>query len=275
MDHTPLVNGMIPNPELWSLALQLRASGVDVMIYPPSVADEPVVRSYEFDLSVAPLKALEDVIYANTLLFSDFKSVDCYVDAPSFMLVPRDASLAQCSALFGMEFPGADQAEGHAEFYDTGTLNAKVMQVMDAECKSFLSRTFYNIRFHNRLAALCGFFARKGMDGHSAVYALMDDSRLTLVVLDGEKLLLANDFECGDADTAAYYVLAAMNMLSLPADTEVCLHSSLPGSDAITALRSRLSAYCPATEFLELPPLGFAAGAETFQVPFIFLLPHQ
>ena len=80
MSASALEASMIQQPELWRLTMLLRDDSIEVAIIPPVESEDVIYRSLMFDPGRPVLRSLEDIIYGNPLLLSDFKRVECIID---------------------------------------------------------------------------------------------------------------------------------------------------------------------------------------------------
>lgn len=275
METTLLDKDMIAQPELWRMMLSVTDRTIDVALYPPTAREELVWRTFELDGSApSRLKAIEDVVYDNPLLLSDFKSVGCVVDCGLRAPVPAEAGEV-CAArvlaeMWSDELP--DDAE--VELYDTGCSDARIALVIDPELRAFLTRTFFNIRFVERKAALCRYFAShpEGISPRR-VYGIFSRDVVTVIAMDGDRLLMANDFRYRTAYDAAYYLLASMRSLGLDADsTDVVLHGHPDGGERVEPVLRRFVNRVRAIPF---PMLRYRVSKSTLQAPFDLLICTQ
>lgn len=266
---------MIAQPELWRMMLMVSDSRLEVALYPPVAREELIWRSFRFEPSAAStLKAIEDVIYDNPLLLSDFKSIGCIVDCGTRIAVPSEADENDCRLLLEQTCSGDYITEGDVEIFSTGTANANISLIQDPGLKAFLTRTFYNIRFVERKAALCRYFTahHEGM-ASARVYVIMHGDVLTLIAIDGDRLLAANDFRCRSAADAAYYVLACIKTAGLdPHTTDVAL-SGEPDFDG--SPESILRQYLPNVRPVPFPMLRYRVSKHTLKAPIDLLISQQ
>lgn len=277
MNSDPLYKDLIAQPELWKLALLLSPDRLDVALYPPVTREEMIWRSFAFD-PAAPdkLRALEDIIYDNPLLLSDFKRVDCIIaNAPSIALPPElDEDDATAAYDLAADTSAVEPA-APLELFPTGSSDGAVMAIRQSTAmRSFITRTFYNVRFDCRLAALCRYFTGRAEAPHTpALYAIDADSCLTAIALDSDRrLLLANEFAYTKPVDAAYYILAVMQQLGMPrTDTAVCI-STPATADTPESLREILRPHLPQAGALPFPTLRYRASRTTLQAPFSLLI---
>lgn len=264
MSSNVLDKDLIAQPHLWRLTMLVGPTHLDVLLLPPVEGEEAVFRRIELDgEALSQSKAVEDAIYANPLLLSDFKGVTCLVDTPSAMAVPTEISPTDyellCAKAFGEEEPGVVVSP-------TGTETAVMLMSVDQSLRGFISRTFYNARFAHHLAPLCRYLAGINPAGSSRLYALMREGAVDLVALDGRRLLCVNTFACTTAADAVYYILATAKLLDIDTEEGVVVtggHGTM--AQEVFEVLGRFVEN-PAT--LSLPPLKFRVAAGSDDIPF-------
>ncbi|MDE7410787.1 MAG: DUF3822 family protein [Paramuribaculum sp.] len=275
MEHSRLEKDSIAQPELWSLLMVLSPGRLDVGLYPPVPREEMLWRSFRLDASASGgmLKALEETVYDNPLLFSDFRSVDCVVDTGWSMLVPPDIASEQVEILAEQVW-GDDESRGELNGYPTGASNAVMYMSMEADVEAFLRRTFYNIKFTERKSALCRYFTTHAAgDNECKLYAVFDADRLTVIALDADRLQLANSFVFSSAADAAYYTLACAAMLGW--DLQRCgiwYRGDMEQCDAYVELLRR---YVPSVKPLPFPIMRYRVSKYIMNAPLDLLITGQ
>ncbi len=274
MLQAKLEKDLIAQPELWRLALMIGQDSLDVALYPPVAREEIVWRSFPFDPNApSRLKAIEDIIYDNPLLLSDFRKIDCVIDSRSRLIVPACATTEQYEMLFAAACPSADSMELTAY-----PINAEAIMLegLEPEVTAFIRRTFFNVRLHGRIPLLATYFLSRtdGLRSKRAI-VLVRDNRLTLIAINNDRLLAANDFRFNEIADAAYYVMASFSNIGFrpeDADFDLALHGqSLTASDSLASvLRNYLTEIRP----VPFPALRFRATKTTLQAPFpLIILP--
>lgn len=278
MNSSILEKDIISQPELWKLSLMLSAGKLDVALYPPVSSEEIMWRSFTLDPQApSMLKALEDVVYANPLLLSDFKRIDCIIDYVPQLPLPKPVAENDRAARAAYETAATQPDEAaEPEFFSTADSDTTIMVRQDAPVRSFLQRTFFNLNFDSRLAALCRFFVRRpDAPAGEAVYAIARDGVLTLIAVNGRHILCANKFTYVKEIDAVYYILAAMQSLGLnAATTPVHLRGLSKPDDAPEAsLSQQVEARCfGSVGPLPFPTLRYRATRTSLQAPYSLLI---
>lgn len=256
----------IENPEMWNLLLRLSPEALHVVMY--SVVEDNSLIYRRFDLDPASpswIGAIQNVVYDNPAILSDFRKVYCVVETTRYAVVP-----SQCEAeadrrlLFDAAFPGS----GHEMMADdTGTLNGLVLTGIEPELRGFIYRTFQRATIVSHIAALCRYAAVNGSHGNKVkMIANIRENSMDVVVTDGRRLMLANTFAYDKAEDAVYYLLATRQRLGLDAHNDELL---LAGDHArreelMPMLRSFVSRVMP----IIFPPQMFKAGKDAMLAPF-------
>ena len=267
---TLLDKDLIAQPQLWSLVLMPGDERLDVALIPPVADEEMIWRTFAFD-SATPdrRKALEDVIYENPLLLCDFKRVYCIADCGSFMALPAELD-GDAVLEMGRSVLGPECESSHLLTEGCGAENAIMTQWIDEDTYAFLCRTFFNIRFYWRMGRLVEYLMSLPAHeaGAASAYALLRGKELTVVIVNGGKLLCANYFRCRGGYDAAYYILSALQTLGLDlASTRICA-----GGDGFAALAEELGRFAPHVSRLEPPALPYRTGRTTLDAPFDLLI---
>ena len=270
MNSATLEKDAIQQPELWKLALIIATDHIDVGLYPPLAREEILWRRFNFDPTAPnPLRAVEDIIYDNPLLLSDFKRVDCIIDNVATIPIPMEASAETAATIYSQATNNTEATtpDNDLELYSAGVDNAQFVLIQHREIRAFLLRTFYNARFDSSLASLCRYFAQKAdAPKEPAIYAPINGKKLTLIALDGNKLLMANEFKFEKDIDAFYYILASANQLGLNLQSTPVFVS--PGTiDAPETLIPLLTPYMPQTAPIPFPTLRYRASKSTLQAP--------
>lgn len=261
-EAAPLERDMIAQPGLWRLVMLVGARRLDVTLLPPVESESLIYRSLLLDPE-APnhTKAVEEAIYGNPLLLSDFRTVTCLIDTRQALVVPSSLDADDRALLLRRAFL-LDEAEPISA--RTADPAADVVMAMDRELEGFLRRTFYNVRFEHSLAPLTRALVADPTILGPRIYALCRREGVDVVAADGQRLLMANSFECESSDDAAYYVLAVRQVLGLDPQSTAIVTGGIPARSA--ALHASLGRVPDTpTRPYELPPLRFkTAGTADF-----------
>ncbi|MBR5332108.1 MAG: DUF3822 family protein [Muribaculaceae bacterium] len=272
MEQQALNKDLISNPRLWRLAIRINENKVHIVLL-CSVEDNSLIYR-EIPLDSATLsqqKALEEVIYDNPLLLSDFDKIDCIIESNKFTIVPTEINdIDTQEKIFKASFPNF---EGTIIDNNIAELNATILMGVDNEIINFLRRTFNNPRILHHLTPLCTYFHRKNRLGNTGkMYANIHDNHIDLLSFNKDSLQLANTFEFREPIDAIYYILACRQMLKLdPESDELFIAGNNDIREAITpTLREYLAYVMP----IIFPAAMFKAGKDALNAPFdLIILP--
>lgn len=207
------------------------------------------------------LASLEEAVYANPVLLSEFRSVDLVLRSMQFVIMPHDEDSDYASfaaALF------VDEKAGEPSLFDE-RVDSPVESVDliwsagDSTIANFFTRTFNNPRVHHHLAPCLQAWGRSERRGNSAaVFAAVTSGpedlcgTLDFAVYSREgRLQMANSIAIDGADDAVYYLLGAAHASGLGASEVVYILHGTPGarSALMQALRPFASEVHPALPF--------------------------
>lgn len=271
-EQRKLDRDLIGEPRLWRLALRVSATSLHVILM-STVENNTLIYSNIGldDTAGSQLKALENAVYENPLLLSDFDRIDCIVETDRFMVVPQELSSVSVSEQ--MMNAAFEDFDGEIIMNDLHGTGAKVMMGLDTDFAGFLRRTFNNPRLYHHLTPLCLYFRHKSRLGNSGkMYANMRDGRLDLIAFGKDSLLLANTFRYRDPMDAVYYILACRQSLNLSAgNDELFLAGDKEVRERVTPILREYLAYVMPVIF---PSAMFKAGKEALNAPFdLIVLP--
>lgn len=268
-----LEKDMISQTELWKLALLIADDRLDVALFPPTPREEMIVRSFPFPSAAAsPLRAIEDIIYENPLLFNDFKRVDCIIDNTPQILLPAAIDPDDLPLIHSLSTdtssPAADAPLPEPMVFATADPDTIVTAVEPAEIEAFMRRTFYNVRFDSRIASLIRYFnSAAAIPDTPTIVGIIRDNTLTLLAFCNRSVRLANSFTFRSDADAAYYILATAATLGFDRDT-VSLLISAPASP----LADLLTPHFPNIAPIPFPMLRHRASKTTIQAPFELII---
>ena len=127
---------------------------------------------------VAPLRALEDAVYDNTMLLADFDRTTILLRTPRYTLLPREVADDADAAADAAALMWTDPADDARLLVSpvSGT-DAAILCAIPSEVAAFLGRTFADAQVLHAMAPTLGFFAAKApRSGNSAkLFAVVSD----------------------------------------------------------------------------------------------------
>ncbi len=257
---------LIKDPQLWKLALRVEKAALHVMLYSVVEENSLIYRKIEFDkASSSQLKSLENVVYENPLLLSDFLRVDCVVETSIFAIVPPEiTSLDAREKIMKTSFSDFDGEIVSCEISEKGAI---LLMGVETEIIAFLRRTFNNPHLHHNLSPLCRYFFHKNEHGNSTkMYACIRSSKVDIIAVNGSGLRFANTFDYRNSIDVVYYIMASRQMLGMDnANDEMFLSGSPSARESVAeTLRKYISYVMPVI----FPSAIFKVGKEAMKAPF-------
>ncbi len=263
MNESTLQPGLLPQSKLWHMALRLGPESIEALFLPPVSSHPPVWRSVEVSQSSpSRLKDVQDAIYDNPLLLSEFKAIDCVVATSRALMLPRaiadDEQLAKAAIETVWDHP-AD----HLHVAECGVENAVAVMALDRETESFLTRTFYDVRLSHPLGLLTKMVSLQSAES-PVMLASCRRGGVDVVACSGKRLLLANSFSSEVTVDTLYYIAACLNQLGRSEKCNVALR--ICGSAELLAEARRLLPHHDPAPFV-LPSELWGAGSEANNIP--------
>ena len=270
-----MINGtldrdLITNPEMWNLLLRLSPTEMHLVAYSIVEDNSLIYRRFPIDSnSGSYLRALEEVIYDNPMILSDFRRVYCVIQTSTQVVAPSDyTSETDRELLLSASHP---DFKGSVLTDTTGTRNAIIISGIENALSAFLHRTFHNVIISSHLSPLCRFFAMKaGKSNSMKMLVNLRDTSLDVIIMQGGNLMLANTFSFSNPMDAVYYILACRNRIGLdPHNDELILAGDTTVREKVLpVLRTYLARVIPAI----FPPQMFKFGKDAMIAPFDLII---
>ncbi len=263
---------LIKDTHLWRLALRIDENKMHVVLFCSIEDNSLIYREIPLDSAAqSHQKAIEEAIYDNPLLLSDFQRVDCVIETDKFTVIPSEIDDADVKEkIFNTTFPSFDGVMIENKLSE---LNATLLMGLNAELTNFIRRTFNNPNILHHLTPLCIYFNRKNKMGNAGkMYAHIHNNQLDLLSFGKDTLRLANSYAFRDPMDAVYYILACRKMLNLdPGSDEMLIAGDNSVREAITPTLREYLAYVMPVIF---PSSMFKAGKDALNAPFdLIVLP--
>ncbi len=192
----------------WRLTLKVSPSALSALILGPEGPDRAVIAHSE-PLADSTLEALENAIYDNPLLLSDFEQVNILISTSQRVIIPDEVPADMDEEIVQAMLPDSD---GPRRLLSAPLPGAgRIIAAIDAETLSFLRRTFPDGQFTLAMAALVDASARLRPADEPVNVAFTEPGELSIISFDAEgRLTFANRFEVEGAPDCAYFILAAL-----------------------------------------------------------------
>ncbi|MDE5750579.1 MAG: DUF3822 family protein [Duncaniella sp.] len=260
---------LVSDPSICNLLMRVGSDTLDVALYSVTGDNSLLYRSYPLaDPSRSRVAVIEDTLYDNPLLLSDFRRTYCIVETPLSLTVPIEGAEPdgeEMRALFRATWP---DTEGEVAVSRNATANSAFVYDLPRDLTGFMRRTYPSgLTIESHLTALTRYFATRPGGGNSTrAVANLRPGSLDMIVLSGPRLRMANTFACPHITDALYYILAARKQLGLDAQTDAML---LAGNQGMREqLTPMLRKYIARVMPVIFPPQMFRAGKEALDAPF-------
>ncbi|MDE5554074.1 MAG: DUF3822 family protein [Muribaculaceae bacterium] len=157
-----------------------------------------------------PAKALEEAVYTSPALLAEYSRVDVVADSDRFIIVPSElaSDSVAVSNVVQMMWPDASDDDITVDLCGS----AAFVSLIDKSLVGFVGRTFMRAAIHHRLAMLASFFMTLSAPVNRVkLYThFAGASRVDIVAVTSEGLLMANSFDCETTTDAVYYIMACV-----------------------------------------------------------------
>lgn len=235
--------------------MEICSDRIDAVLVPP-VTSEHIIHSIIAINPDAPSadKAIQEAIYENPLLLSDFKRIDALIDTRSYTVTPHQL-LDHTSSDTVMKACGIDISDCE-ECISAPADGIAVVYAAAAALTGFLRRTFFNVRINHRIAPLIASHLSS-----SGLFAVAEHGRLDIIATDRGRLLAANTFEYRNPIDAAYYILACARELRAP-ESEIFLGGT--DCEPVAQVMGQHAGY---PKIVQCPPALLAMGKDAVSLP--------
>lgn len=261
-----LTKDMIQQPQLWRLAMEVSDERLQVVMYSIHEDNSLIFRNIPLDASAqSPLAALEDAIYENPLLLSDFSKVDCLIDTSRFTVVPSEIRSDDLRRRLLASLWPDDGYEVVAD--DIPGCRATILTAVDSGVGGFIGRTFIDADVSNRIAPLATYFAGKSRLGNSGkMFVNLHGRAMDIISFGRDTLRMANTIVFESAEDAVYYILASAKVteFSVGSDELMICGDGAMREQLMPMLRRYISYVMPVV----FPSAMMRAGKDAMSVPF-------
>lgn len=251
MITTPLTRDLIKNTEHWYMTLSFSNSVLEVLITGEDPGEEPLVARIPLTVTSTVAAALEEAVYSNPLLLSQFKRTTVVAVTSRFYVLPSESKddrdlTAALAELFDHDNP--------TYIFDDIDRRHCVAAAIDREVFRFVQRTFDRATVRSHIAVLGSFFASRSHLGNTAkmFVNLRHGKDMEIVAFNNHGLDAATYILCSDLNDTIYYILASATAanINLGAGDEVYLGGD---KDRRAALMPALQKYAPKVLPLIIP----------------------
>lgn len=209
MNATRLTPDLAPaDLTAWRLTLKVSPRELSALILGPQGPERAVIAHSE-SLTDSSLENLENVIYDNPLLLSDFEKVNILISTTQRVIIPDGIPEEADEAIVEAMLPDSEAPRRMISAPLPGA--GRIVAAIDGETLSFLRRTFPDGEITLSMAALVKAVDKMRPADSPINVAFTEPGELTVISFDaGGRLTFANRFEVDGASDCAYFILAAL-----------------------------------------------------------------
>lgn len=264
-----LTKELISDPSLWRMSLELDKNALELVIFSLAQENSLIHRRLVLDSSKSLQSALEDAVYDNPLLLSDFGKVDFLIDTKRFMLIPdslkdEDTREDICSTLW------PDYSLSMLSNTLAG-LDSTLVFEEESSLLSFIRRTFPTVRIQHRLTPIITYFHNKDrLSNASKMYVNLREDYTDIIYFQNGELRVVNTFSTATPTDVIYYIMATVKITDFATNNDEIMLSGNPNlrEPVAQTLRKYVNYVMPVV----FPSAMFHAGKDATQVPFELIL---
>lgn len=266
---------MVPDPRMWRMSMLIAPAAVDIALLSMVEDGSLIHRHLPLPaLAADPLAAVEEIVYDNPLLLSDFGKTDILLSTRRLMPVPAGLSEELTEQSMRLFWPDMDAWRMYTDHplpapSDTDALAYAAPRPLSA----FIQRTFPSARVSHAITPLARYLHAGSRLGRSGkLYACLRPGEMDLLAFSPTGLLMCNTLDFNAPEDAVYFLLAAMRDCGLAPDSaELLLCGDKGLRETLTPMLRRFVGYVMPVIF---PSAMFRAGAAAMTAPFnLIVLP--
>lgn len=257
----------IENPHLWTLSLFVDDRHIHFMLHNDQEHNSLICRDIEIGTwsdDEEHLRAVENAVYDNPLLLSEFKRVNVSVDSMQFIFLPPGYGTDEDARhAFDVAFPGATGDFVVSRGYNCRT---DVAFMLPQGLHQFLRRTFSNAPVRLHLETMCSYFRGKtNASTINKVAVYIRNGRIDVCAFKHGRLQIANTYVCRSNDDAVFYTLAVWNMMGLDVRSD---EIQIAGDKTVrAAITPRLREYVTYVVPVMMPPAAMRMASDAAKAP--------
>lgn len=252
--------------QMWQLLMEANSRELVAVAFSPYENHSMVYRTIPFAPDVStPLRQLEDAVYENSFLLSDYSRTTMLYDSERVAALPDSPDEELLTRLFRAVYP-ATGVPSKIIISHIADQRVAVCCEVDAAVCNFITRTFPGISIEHPLAPLCRYFrAKYPLRRRGKTLVNMRGKRLDIITLGDEAPLTVASHRIECAMDAVYYILASREALRLPDTDEIFIAGDRTLRAEVTPVLRRYVRYVMPAIF---PSVMFRAGKASLSAPF-------
>ena len=266
MDNQPLTREIVPDTALMQLNMRISPDSLDVMLYNPLEDRSLIYRHADLPSNDDErLKAVEDFIYDNPVLTSEFHKTNVILSTNRFTILPDEVTDTELIERALKAACPENNTATETLINRIDELKATIVSAPSARMVNFIRRTFLNAPILHSLVPLARYFgSRWGAGAPPRMLVNMRPGSMDVVVTDGNGLRYANTLSYREPNDAVYYIVALCHSLDNKIE-EILLAGDRELRDKLNVdLRKHHNYVMP----MIFPSAMFRAGANAMNIPF-------
>ncbi len=256
---------LIQQPQIWQLLMEAGPAGLAAVAFSPYENHSMIFEELRYGDEEDGLRGLENVIYDNSWLLSDFSKVRMLYDTLRVLPVPDTDDDAACDIFrrvySAQEFPGSQVVVNHIPEQDMA-----ICWEIPGDVLNFIRRTFPCVCMEHPIVPLCRYFSAKHpVRRNGKTLVNLRGKRLDIIVLGERAPLAVSSYRMEEPMDAVYYILASRENIGLPDTDEIMIAGDRITRAAITPILRRYVKYVMPAIF---PSVMFRAGKASLSAPF-------
>ncbi len=249
-----------------SLALDFTGKSIDYLVY--GNGEKVECGHLALDSTLDDYRrAVENAVYDNAFLLSDYKSITAAIHSSHFLILPQELSdAAMARKMMEASFT---RLEGDVLLCNVEGTQASVACDVDGGVVAFLRRTFPGAAVLHHLAPIIAYCIRAYGEDTACLHLSIDGSQAHIVVVKQGALQLANTYPYHSLDDVVYYALNVWKTCGLDARRDML---RLSGDNALRSqLAEQLRQWIANAMPEVMPAQALQLGRDAMGIPFNLL----
>ena len=253
--------------QMWQLLMEANSRELEAVVLSPYEEQHLTHKVISLDSETSsPLKCLEDAVYANDFLLTDYRHTMMLYDCGHALPLPLCDDDSMLAALYREAYPGDGGSPSTMLISRLPEQNVALCSEIPTDIHRFLTRTFPGIAVEHPLVPLCRYFrARYALRPRGKTLVNLRGKRLDIITLGAAAPLTVASYHVEAVMDALYYILAAREALQLPDTDEIMVAGDRHLRAEITPLLRRYVRYVMPAIY---PSAMIRAGKVSLSAPF-------
>ncbi|MBP5420640.1 MAG: DUF3822 family protein [Bacteroidales bacterium] len=199
----------------YNLSIRLWSGGLSFSVYDSVTNKILVICSNTFSMPDEHYAHQEQIMMCDELLNKEYKRVIISIEGRPFTIMPQmlDDESRNKQLLDFAGIPTTDEDVILTDHLDEA--GAKLLYPISRFLYYFLRSQYKNVEIRHAASPIAEWLLTKRIDNNrrGTICINITDQRLLLVAVDGNKLVLCNEFECNDTNDFVYMAMNAIEQI--------------------------------------------------------------